>query len=212
MGYWGRVIRRGVDDAKPWFGMGGPRRSVPRILIGAAVVVIAASLLVIAKLVTRDAWYWALLAALGGWIVLVLLANWARAPDRMDREQQARIVALSEGIESRTIGEHEIEALQSAYAVGRELLRAKANYEGDDMGARVTEWSIGTAELLRRCGSRNDGWAFATGADFVAPTGEKTPSAVLLMRLSKLKHIIDRLIEQHEGGGRRGPARRGEGG
>ncbi|MCW5773959.1 MAG: hypothetical protein KIT16_20115, partial [Rhodospirillaceae bacterium] len=109
------------------------------------------------------------------------------------------IAALSESIETRTLGQHVIEALQSAYAVGRELLRAKESYEPDDLAARVTEWSIATAEIIKRGGSRNDQWSFATGADFVAPTGEKTPSAVLLMRLSKLKHIIDRITEQQDG-------------
>jgi hypothetical protein len=53
---------------------------------------------------------------------------------------------------------------------------------------------------VKRIGSRNEAFTFATAADFASvPGGERAPSGLLLTRLAKLKHIIERLVQQQEG-------------
>ena len=203
MGYWGRgdPTRMERCEALVRVVRTGPQPASDLLVLVLAAA--AAVLLVMANLVARDQWYWGYAFALAAVVLLVLLWNVLRAPENMDREAQARIVALSERIETCTIGQHELDALQDAYAVGRELLRTKSDYHPDDLAGHVGEWSVAVAELLKRCGSRNDSWSFAAGADFVTASGDRTAAAVLLMRLSKLKHIIDRLIEHHESGKKR---------
>ena len=138
---------------------------------------------------------------IAAFVLVMLLWNFVRAPDRIDREAVALIRDLSQRVEMRMSSQQELDVLQGAYAVGRELLRTKSNLGAEDMARRVNQWFRGTAELVKRVGSKNEAFTFATAADFAAvPGGDKAPSALLLTRLAKLKHIIDRLVQQQEGG------------
>lgn len=201
MGYWGKVTQRAWTDTKPWLGLTAPRANARRI---AATLVVSGGVgtaLIADGRIDRPNWYWAFAITLALFALAMLLWNFVRAPERMDRAAQALIRDLSQRVEKRTTTQQEIDALQSAYAVGRELLRTKSAMGPEEMAPRVNEWFRATAELVKRVGSKNEAFTFATAADFAAvPGGDKAPSALLLTRLAKLKHIIDRLVQQHEGG------------
>lgn len=203
MSYWGKAAERAWQDTKPWLGLTAPRANARYILATLVVVGGAGAALIASDRVDRPNWYWAIVFALVVFVLLLWLWNFVRAPDRMHRDAEAVIGALSQKTEKRTSTRQELDALQGAYAVGRELMRLKDTMSAEEMKPRVDEWFRGTAELVKRIGSRNEAFTFATAADFAAvPGGEKAPSGMLLTRLAKLKHIIDRLVQQQEGGPR----------
>lgn len=83
--------------------------------------------------------------------------------------------------------------------LGWKLSRSHRRRPGTD----VNDWFGATAALVERIGSKNEAFTFATATDFAAvPVGEKAPAALLLTRLAKLKHIIDRMVARKEGGPR----------
>jgi hypothetical protein len=200
MGYWSRVAERAWNETKPWLGLGAPRAAVLRFLamliFGGAV----GAALIAGDRVARANWYWAFVIALAAFFVFVFVWNFLRAPELLDREAQAVIAALSERTETRDTPQEEIDALQSAYAMGRELLRLKDVLSAAELKPRVDEWFAATATLVKRIASKNEAFTFAIAADFAAvPGGEKAPSGLLLTRLAKLKQIIERLVQQKEG-------------
>jgi len=200
MGYWGKVAHRAWGDTKPWLGLSEPRVNARRFMATLAVGGGVGGALIAGDRIDRQNWYWAFVFAFVVFALLLLLWNFLRAPDRMHREADAVIQQLSARSAKRGTNQQEIDALQGAYAVGRELLRMKDTLAADEMKPRVNEWFSGTAELVKRVGSRNEAFTFATAADFAAvPAGDRAPSALLLTRLANLKHIIERLVQQHEG-------------
>jgi len=203
MGYWSKVTQRAWQETKPWLGLAAPRANLR--FIGATLILTAgvAAALIAADRVARQHWYAAVVVALAASVLVIWLLNFLRAPQHLLREAEARIAALSTPADTRSNSQDEIDALQSAYAAGRELFRMKDMFAADEMKLRVDEWFVGTAELVKRIGSKNEAFTFATAADFAAvPGGDKAPSGLLLTRLAKLKQIIDRMVQQKEGGSR----------
>jgi hypothetical protein len=200
MGYCSRVARRAWNETKPWLGLAPARPSIRRFL---AMLILGGGIgaaLIAGDRVAREHWYWAFVIALAGFLLVIVVWNFLRAPALLDADAQAMIAALSRTAERSGAAQEDIDALQSAYISGRELLRAKSLLTAEELAPRVNEWFVATAELVRRIGSKNEAFTFATAADFAAvPAGEKAPAGLLLTRLAKLKQIIDRMMQQRDG-------------
>lgn len=204
MGFWRSVAQRTWQETKPWLGLGPLRIAAPRLAFTLVIACGVGAALIADGRIERRYWYLAAALAFAATAMVLLLWNFVRAPERLHRETMLMIAELSERAEPRGRGvQSEIDALQTAYAAGRELLRTKDMLGAAEMKPRVDEWFADTAALVKRAGSKNEAFTFATAADFAAvPGGEKAPSGLLLTRLAKLKQIIDRLVQQQEGGPR----------